>query len=343
MKQLHFIRANKTRFGGAENYLSRLSDELHKKNIHHKVVSSKIPKFLTSWIKALLFNAQVCKNKKNTFYFSLDRITCADIYRAGDGVHKEFLKTKKRKLNPLNLVYLYLEKKCFENSKKIIANSKMIKKQIIDIYNIPPSKIAVVYNGINIQNNSYEKAYTKLSHEFNLEKDKKILLFVGSGFERKGAKEFIEILSKLKTENYHAFIIGKGKRLNDYKQLAKTLNINKRITFTGPRTDVNDFYTISDIFLFPTSYEPFSNVVLEAMSFNNAVFTTKQNGAHEILNENYILKTPQDYSIVSKIDELLLNPKKLKSVKDDNFKTVQNFTIEKNAKETMEIINEYLN
>lgn len=343
MKKLHLIRANKTKFGGAENYLERLSHELEKQHINHKVINSHLPKFLSSWIKALLFNFQVCKNKKNTFYFSLDRITCADIYRAGDGVHKEFLKTKKRKLNPLNLVYLYLEKKCFENSKKIIANSKMIKKQIIDIYNIPPSKIAVVYNGINIQNNSYEKAYTKLSHEFNLEKDKKILLFVGSGFERKGAKEFIEILSKLKTENYHAFIIGKEKKLNDYKQLAKTLNINKRITFTGPRTDVNHFYTISDIFLFPTSYEPFSNVVLEAMSFNNAVFTTKQNGAHEILDENYILETPQDYSIVSKIDELLLNPKKLKSVKDGNFKIVQNFTIEKNAKETMEIINEYLN
>jgi UDP-glucose:(heptosyl)LPS alpha-1,3-glucosyltransferase len=342
MKNLHFIRANKTKFGGAENYLSRLSDELNKQKIEHKVVNSHVPKFFSSWLKALIFNFQVCKNKKDTFYFSLERIACADIYRAGDGVHKEFLKTKKRKLNPLNLVYLYLEKKCFENAQKIIANSQMIKEQIVHTYNIPSSKISVIYNGINIQEFNYKKAYEKLSKEFNLKKENKILLFVGSGFERKGAKEFLEILAKMKNENYHAFIVGKEKKMSYYKQLAKTLHVEKNLHFTGPRSDVNDFYTISDIFLFPTKYEPFSNVVLEAMSFKNAVFTTKQNGAHEILNRNYILQTPQDYSIVKIIDELLENPKKLEEIKEENYKIVQNFTIEKNAKETMEIINEYL-
>lgn len=79
------------------------------------------------------------------------------------------------------------------------------------------------------------------------------------------------------------------------------------------------------------------------MSFKNAIFTTKQNGAHEILNDEYTLDTPQDYSTVRKIDELLDNPEKLKAIKDENYKIVQNFTIEKNAKETMDVINEYLN
>ncbi len=341
--KINFIRANKTKFGGAENYLARLSAELEKQNIKHNVVNSSLPKFLSSWIKALLFNLIICKNKKNSFYFSLERITCADIYRAGDGVHKEFLKKKKRKFNPLNIVYLYLEKKCFQNSKKIIANSNMIKNQIIETYNIEPSKIAVVYNGVNIKKSNYEKSFTKLSSEFRIKKEKKIILFVGSGFERKGVKEFLEILSKLKSRNYHALIIGKEKKLNYYKQLSNSLHLHDIVSFTGARSDVNDFYTISDVFLFPTGYEPFSNVVLEAMSFHNAIFTTKQNGAHEILEDEYILQTPQDYSIVDKIDALLENPKKLEAIKEENFQIVQNFTIEKNAKETMDIINEYLN
>jgi UDP-glucose:(heptosyl)LPS alpha-1,3-glucosyltransferase len=343
MKKLKLIRANKTKFGGAENYLLRLSDELEKQNIKHDVINSNLPKFLSSWIKVLLFNLSVCKNKKNTFYFSLERITCADIYRAGDGVHKEFLKTKKRKFNPLNIIYLYLEKKCFQNTKKIIANSNMIKNQIIKTYNIEPSKISVVYNGVNIKKSNYEESFVKLSNEFEINKDKKIILFVGSGFERKGVKEFLQILSKLKSKNYHAFIIGKEKKLNIYKQLSQSLHVDEFVTFTGARSDVDDFYTISDIFLFPTGYEPFSNVVLEAMSFQNAIFTTKQNGAHEILQDEYTLETPQDYSIVNKIDKLLNNPNKLKAIKEENYQIVQNFTIEKNAKETMDIINEYLN
>ena len=196
---------------------------------------------------------------------------------------------------------------------------------------------------LNIKNSNYDKSFEKLSNEFSIKKDKKILLFVGSGFERKGAKEFIQILSKLKADNYHAFIIGKEKKLNYYKELSNSLHVNDFITFTGPRSDVDDFYTISDIFLFPTTYEPFSNVILEAMSFKNAVFTTKQNGAHEILKDEYILQTPQDFTIIDKIDELLDNHEKLQEVKEENFKTVQNFTIEKNAKQTMDIINEYIN
>jgi len=107
--KLFFVRANKTRFGGAEVYLSRLSDALGKKNIEHEVVNSIFPKFLPSWLRVILFNLQVCFNKRGKFYFSLDRISCPDIYRAGDGVHKVFLTIEdKSKLNPLHPIYLFL-------------------------------------------------------------------------------------------------------------------------------------------------------------------------------------------------------------------------------------------
>jgi UDP-glucose:(heptosyl)LPS alpha-1,3-glucosyltransferase len=339
MKKIYFIRANETKFGGAENYLSRLLYELENKSIKYDVINSKIPKFLFSWFRVILFNFQICFNKKDKFYFSLERISCPDIYRAGDGVHKEFLKTKKRKLNPLNIVYLYLEKRCFENSKKIIANSKMIKNQIIHSYNINSSKIKVIYNGVAIKDLAN---FSDIKKEFGL-KNQKIILFVGSGFERKGAKEFIQIISQLKSKNIHAFIIGKEKRKKKYKQLASSLQTNKLITFTGTRTDVDKFYSLADIFIFPTHYEPFSNVVLEAMNFKCVVFTTKQNGASEILNKDYIMQNPQDFSVVEKIDELLSDPEKMQKIKEENFKIVQNFTIERNAKETMEVIHEYIN
>ncbi|HIE73019.1 MAG TPA: glycosyltransferase, partial [Flavobacteriales bacterium] len=91
-----------------------------------------------------------------------------------------------------------------------------------------------------------------------------------------------------------------------------------RVVFTGPRQDVDDFYTISDVFLFPTHYEPFSNVVLEAMSLENAVFTTKQNGAHEILEDEYIMSNSRDFSVVGKIDALLEDVEALNAIKQVN-------------------------
>jgi UDP-glucose:(heptosyl)LPS alpha-1,3-glucosyltransferase len=120
--------------------------------------------------------------------------------------------------------------------------------------------------------------------------------------------------------------------------LAKKLNIDNQVIFTGPREDVDDFYTISDIFLFPTHYEPFSNVVLEAMNFENVVFTTAQNGASEILDEYFIMKQPDDFSVISKIKYLLNHHSKLKSIKEDNRLRSKQFSIEKNLKETLDLI-----
>ncbi|NOX14602.1 MAG: glycosyltransferase family 4 protein [Epsilonproteobacteria bacterium] len=343
MKKIYFIRANKTKFGGGENYLTRLSKELSNNHIQHEIINSIFPKFLFSWLRAILFSIQVCLKKRDRFYFSLERVICCDIYRAGDGVHKVFMKIeKKSKLNPLNLVYVYIEKRIFKNAKKIIAISNMVKNDIIKTYNISSNKIKVIYNGIKLKEFNHESSFKKISQEFHIPKNEKILLYVGSGFKRKGVKEFLEILSQLKNKNFKAFIIGKEKNITYYKGLAIKLNLKENIIFTGPRSDVDDFYTISDIFLFPTRYEPFGNVILEAMSFSNVVITTKNCGGGEILNQKFIMQTPQDYTIVEKIDELLQNPEKLECIKKENLKIVQNFTIEKNAKETMEIINEYL-
>jgi UDP-glucose:(heptosyl)LPS alpha-1,3-glucosyltransferase len=110
-RKLYFIRANRNKFGGAENYLSRLSIALNKQNINYQVVNSVFPRFLPSWLRAILFNFQVSFLKKDKFYFSLDRITCPDIYRAGDGVHKYYLGIeKKSQINILHQVYLFIEK-----------------------------------------------------------------------------------------------------------------------------------------------------------------------------------------------------------------------------------------
>jgi len=344
MKTLYFIRANKTKFGGAEMYLSRLSDALDKQNIKYEIINSIFPKFLPSWSRAILFNFQVCLTKRNKFYFSLDRITCPNIYRAGDGVHSVFLMVeKKSKLNPLHPVYLFLEKRCFQKAKRIIANSEMVRNQIIDTYNVNPAKIDIVYNGIESKELNYQNSFDKLSREFLIKEDQPTLLYVGSGFQRKGVREFLQIVAKLQMPNIKAFVVGKEKNIEYYQQLAIELKIDSQVIFTGPREDVNDFYTISDIFIFPTHYEPFGNVILEAMNFKNAVFTTRQNGASEILDDFFIMDKSDDFSIVTKITNLIDNMDKLESVKKENRIKSQQFSIDRNLLETLKVIDEVVN
>jgi len=79
------------------------------------------------------------------------------------------------------------------------------------------------------------------------------------------------------------------------------------------------------------------------MSYFNVVFTTSQNGASEILDKNFVMKNSSDYSVAEKIDFLLNNETKLDAIKLRNYKTCQNFSIEKNLDKTLKIIDEVIN
>lgn len=342
MMKIYLLRQHKSPFGGAENYLSRLMSELKKNEISCEVIHSKAPNFLASWIKALLFNLQACLFKGDKFYFSLDRITCPDIYRAGDGVHKVFLQTKRQsRINPLNFVYCYLEKHCFNNARHIIANSNFIKKQIIETYAIHPNKISVIHNGVPIPK-SFDKATckTQLMESFNLNPSLPVILYVGSGFERKGVSEMLHLLSKLSTP-FHALIVGKEKNMKKYINLSISLGIAHSVTFTGARKDVEQFYQSSDIFLLPTRYEPFSNVVLEAMSYANAVITTAHNGASEILDMPFVMNSSTDMTILPLLERLLQEQSFLSTIQISNAQKALHFSIENNVAQTIKVLHEY--
>ncbi len=358
MKKIFFIRFKHSDFGGAENYLSRLIGALREKNIEYEVLSTgdyganstrfDIPKIAVfSFLKPLIFNFLVCRylDGKEGVRFSLERIECADVYRAGDGVHREWLDVRRQNesalkyfftsLNPLHTVYLFLEKRVFQDSKIIIANSQRGKDEIIKHYHIEPSKIEVVYNGI--PHPSYDKLHAKQKLVFDF--GVPIILFVGSGFHRKGVMHYLNILSLIKAP-FLGIVIGKDKYQSKYEALAKRLGLGEKVRFLGSQKGIEDYYAASDIFLFPTLYEPFSNATLEALYFGNAVFTTEQNGASEIIpHKNQIMQTPKSYEISSEIEALLNDKERLKRVQGESRSVVLELSLEKNLEQTLNIIN----
>ncbi len=349
-KKIIFLRSIHTTFGGAEVFLSRLTQALTQKNIAFEIWHSSAPKFLPSWIKAWWFNFETSfkknwfKKNKNLFYFSLDRISSADIYRAGDGVHKAYLKTKNFSLNPLHISYLILEKLCFKNSQKIIANSQKTKQEIIKFYKINPEKIVIIPNGLlfsEIPINSLKnpeqalRIKDKIAQEFKINAQLPFILFVGSGFKRKGLGQFLKIIAQIKTP-FHAFILGKEKNLNFYQKLAADLNISHQITFTGQRKDVADFYLASRLFIYPPAYEPFSNVILEAMAHGCVAFTNDHNGAAEILPPEFNLT--QNPNSIFFINSLLENPVLLSKAQTLQCSIAQQYSIEKTADQTLDLI-----
>ena len=341
MKKIYFVRRQHTPFGGVERYFERLVTELSKRKIYEvEVLHIQQPKWMPSWIKLPWYNFQVCRNRKPGIYFSNDRLSCLDIHRAGGGTHKTFLKVKGFTLNPLHPVYLVMERKALQNSKRIIAISNMVKTDIIRDYGIDPDKIDVVYNGIELETiDEKEKKERKarILQEFGLDDEVPIILYVGSGFERKGVWEMLDILARLRTP-FHAFIVGKEKRMNRYRKRAQELGIAQQVTFTGPRRDVESFYCASDLFLFPTRYEPFGNVILEAMHYGNAVITTKQCGGGELLDETWLMENSEDRSILPTIEKLFTRPELLEEAKKRNEAIARKHSIARNVDETIRVI-----
>lgn len=332
-----FIRRDAKATGGAQSYLARMVSELQKREVACEVVDKSFPRMMPSWVKVSKFDEFICAQKEDRFYFSFDRINCPDIYRAGDGVHRAFMQVKGFSLNPLNRIYLKLEERSFKNAKKIIANSKMVKAQIMEHYEIDEAKIEVVYNGIELKHIDYEKAKKKIRKKYAIPEDRPTILFVGNGFERKGLADFLQTIGLL-SHDFFAIVVGKDKNQKRFEAMRDEMGLKSKVLFLGEVKELDEIYATSDIFLFPTHYEPFSNVVLEALSFKNVVFTTAQNGASEILDEQFVMKNPADKSVVRKIDRLLDEPDELNGQQVRARLLATNYTIEKSVDATLKVI-----
>ncbi len=313
-----FIKKKFSSYGGAENYLNNMLSVLSEKGHELHLISTEWPenssvkvheinlKSKKTFLSLIEFNRKV-KNMINRLNpdctVSFERITTQDIYRAGDGCHREWLKIRENfdgkikkisfLINPLHICLLNIEKEIVKNTPLIIANSFMVKEQIISHYCVASEKIIVMYNGVDL--NRFSPKNKKLWRDmirtmYKIEPHMNIILFVGSDFKRKGLWRIIRSLKNIKQDAI-VMIVGKGDE-RYYRNLAKRCGVEKKVLFVGPRKDIEKFYAASDLFVLPTLYDPFSNATLEAMATGLPVITTKNNGASEIIKDakdGYIL------------------------------------------------------
>jgi UDP-glucose:(heptosyl)LPS alpha-1,3-glucosyltransferase len=228
-----------------------------------------------------------------------------DVYRAGGGCHISYLEKVKKKKKFRDRVYLWMERERYkkENYRKIIANSNMVKQELMEYYNVPDEDIVVIYNGVDLQAfhpSNREKYNEELREEFNVPKDDILILYVGSGYRRKGVEFIIrsaELVKKKKPRGCKYLIVGREKYRKRYERLALELGVEEDIIFAGKQSNIEKFYGAADIFLFPTLYDPFPNVCLEAMASGVPVITSKFAGASEIMKDckdGIILENPRD-------------------------------------------------
>ncbi|MBF0319931.1 MAG: glycosyltransferase family 4 protein [Nitrospirae bacterium] len=309
MKRIAFIRKAYDPFGGAENYIESLIGSLKGYEIHmlsskwkdnprithHRVDASALS---SAW-SAMKFNrgaATIIRQIVPDCTVSFERTTCQDIYRAGDGCHRQWLRIRRLvagrlkglsvHFNMLHRTLLSIEKDLFANTPVIIANSNMVKANIIEHYGVKEDRVHVLYNGVDLSrfNSQGRPALAgEFRREFGVRGDTAVVLFAGSGFERKGLPTLITALAGVKSPVV-LYVAGRG-RTRKYEALSSRLGVRDKVVFAGARRDIERFYAAADVFVLPTLYDPFSNAVLEAMAAGCAVITTRNNGAAEIIED----------------------------------------------------------
>jgi UDP-glucose:(heptosyl)LPS alpha-1,3-glucosyltransferase len=219
---------------------------------------------------------------------SHERTLAQDVYRAGEGCHRAYLTAMGGRFHRRALYHrllLALERRVFTRTPEIVAISRRGADEIAGLYGVPPVRLTVVYNGVDLERyhpDSRERYRAAARREADLPADAWVVLFAGSGFERKGLATAIEALARLGDRRARLVVIGKGDA-GPYRAIAERLGIADRIVWLGPRPDIERWYAAADALALPTRYEPFGNVHLEALAAGLPVVTTTAAGGGEAL------------------------------------------------------------
>lgn len=231
---------------------------------------------------------------------SHERIPGCMIFRAGDGVHAAWLEHRARILNPLQRLVqrfspyhryvLAAEKAMFEHPslKAVICNSPMVADEISHYYGVDHDKLHVIYNGVDTQvfhPSLADEFRAAVRIEHGIPADVPLLLFVGSGFERKGVPQLLQAFAAMENRAAQLVIVGADRKLQAMRRLVEQLGVAERVLFTGPLKDIRPWYGAADAFVLPTLYDPCPNAALEALACGLPILTSTTCGAKAWIEE----------------------------------------------------------
>lgn len=235
--------------------------------------------------------------------YGLGRTWRQDVLRLGGGCHLSYLERSRpytaswtqRYLGSgllKHALYRWIEGRTLtpQTGQTIVCNATMVKSDIIARYAVPPEKIVVIGNGVDLDRFHPDHRATQgceLRRACGISADETVLLFLGSGYKRKGLDLLLAALPPVLRDypKVHLLVVGFDRQQGLFLRRTRQLGIQQQVTFLGGRRDVAACYAASDLYILPTRYDPFANSTLEALAAGLPVITSPVNGGSEILTE----------------------------------------------------------
>ncbi len=379
MKIAYIIETFSPMRGGAEGYLHQLArfalkqgHEVHLVAQHfigaptgamlHRVRVPRRPAALR-----LLVFARSCREVVRTCTFdvahSLGAVVEMDVYRPPGGVYRVAAERSLRAhagslrlakwgklLSPKHRVRLAIEAKQFRQERCVyIANSNMVKEDMLRTYGVSEERILVIYNGVDTDrfHPRLRGEYGSLVREELGLQGELVVLFVAHNFRLKGLGYAIEALARVVAggkRDVRLVVVG-GAKTRLYKKLACRMGAEDQVMFVGVTASTLPYYGAADVLVHPTFYDPFANVTLEAMASGVPVITTRYNGACEVMTEGregFILAEPTDVARLAECISLLADAAQRKPFQLAARRLAEEFPLQRNFTETFEVYEKVL-
>ena len=356
--------------GGAERYAANLCNSLAGLGHEVFVLSAKFGEGLHPSIRhvPISVNRLTSASRTRSFHenaqsalaglkadrvFALSRSFPADAFRVSDPIHRFWMRIRYpnavvralQAINPRHRTILKIEDAIFdpENTGVIVTNSELSKTIIGQNHAFPAERIHVVYNGVDLKTFSPAAATEATSADDGVR-----LLFVGQDFKRKGLGPLVRAMAALKSGGVKCRlrVVGRDKT-EPYVRLARELGAEDVISFEGPSGKIQEAYRQADLLVFPSLYDPFANVCLEALACGLPVLTTTTNGSSEVVTDGqdgYVVDGAENglaENLVAKIKVFAnLDRAQQRTMRHHARAKAERFTTESNARRIVSVLSD---
>jgi glycosyltransferase involved in cell wall biosynthesis len=233
----------------------------------------------------------------------------------------------------------------------VICVSEVVKEYIISNYNFTDNKATIIQRGVDLNKfnpNTVDKNFiTSFKEKYKLE-NKYIITSVGRVTWLKDYETFIKSIAIVKKEipNVVGLVVGgvredKLNYLESLRNLAKSLNLEENIIFTGSQQNISEIYFLSDIVVnVSLKMGNMGRTVVESLALNTPVIVTTYKGLKNIIKDDIngaIVETKNENELSSKI--LKVKKQKFNSL----IETIpKEYTLEKMVENTINVYNKLL-
>ena len=276
------------------------------------------------------------------------RVVRSDIVRNGSGTHRLFLrkmaetagawKRVRNAVDPYHHAMLAIERRQYAPGGylRVVANAQSVKQDVMDSYGVPDGDIQVIHNGVNADLFNLDAARHRAAvrSRHGLPAEAPVILFVGSGYRRKGLEYLLQAAAPLRDRGLRLLVVGAEPAEAEFRERAARLGLGGSTCFAGPQVNVHEYYGAADLFTLPSLYEPFGHSTMEALACGLPVIGVRRTGASRLLPPRlaaFTLDDPRDTATYTARLAQLLDPAIRAGLRAEAAETARGYTLEANA------------